>query len=77
MVATLVHLFLWLAAALAVVWTLSSLGVVVLAVAALRAHHRVVGEAPEAVGASTAEADGASVTRLVPVAAGAQSRLLV
>ena len=76
MLASLTHLLLWLALALAAVWTLSSLGVAVLAVAAMRGNRRVILDVPEA-SVTPGDRTAATAARLALVPAGAQSRLFV
>jgi hypothetical protein len=78
MLATLAHLLLWLVAAFAAIWALSSLGVAVLAIAALLGDRRVIVEEPEAVTTTPEGSTIASVTWLrAPAPASPQPRLLV
>jgi hypothetical protein len=77
MVATLAHLLLWLVAAIVAIWAVSSLGVAVLAIAALSGNRRVIAQDPDAVSRSSADLTVASVTRLWGPAPAGQSRLFL
>ncbi len=76
MLASLVHLMLWLGLALAAVWTLSSLGVAVLAIAAMRGNRRVILVQRE-VSVTPGDRAASAAARLALAPAGAQRRLFV
>jgi hypothetical protein len=74
MVATFAHLLLWLVAGFAAIWTLSSLGIAVLAIAAVCGNRRVI--APDS--AAPGDVATASVTgRWAAARAGRHSRLFL